>query len=225
MVAVSYDRYLAIVRSPLTYDGAITKTRVVFMALIWIMPIPLSIDLLLGWGQSFYNPEVFHCEPGWAEQSSSSTRKIIVISISTAIMPVPFIVIVFLNVHVYRTAKRDINAIEAQVGGHGDAVSSQQQEMSRRFRADRKAAIDVAIIIAAFLVCLLPGWGMSICQKFVPSIDVPAGAVLVVKCIFFLSAICNPIIYSIRKREFRNAVKKMLRRIGVCQDSNNNDIV
>ena len=225
MVAVSYDRYLAIVRSPLTYDGAITKTRVVFMALIWIMPIPLSIDLLLGWGQSFYNPEVFHCEPGWAEQSSSSTRKIIVISISTAIMPVPFIVIVFLNVHVYRTAKRDINAIEAQVGGHGDAVSSQQQEMSRRFRADRKAAIDVAIIIAAFLVCLLPGWGMSICQKFVPSIDVPAGAVLVVKCIFFLSAICNPIIYSIRKREFRNAVKKMLRQIGVCQDSNDNDIV
>ena len=225
LVAVSYDRYLAIVRSPLTYDGAITKTRVVFTALIWIMPIPLSIDLLLGWGQSFYNPEVFHCEPGWAEQSSSSTRKIIVISISTAIMPVPFIVIVFLNVHVYRTAKRDINAIEAQVGGHGDAVSSQQQEMSRRFRADRKAAIDVAIIIAAFLVCLLPGWGMSICQKFVPSIDVPAGAVLVAKCVFFLSAICNPVIYSIRKREFRNAVKKMLRQIGVCQDSNDNDIV
>ena len=225
LVAVSYDRYLAIVRSPLTYDGAITKTRGVFMALIWIIPSPLSIDLLLGWGQSFYNPEVFHCEPGWAEQSSSSTRKIIVISISTAIMPVPFIVIVFLNVHVYRTAKRDINAIEAQVGGHGDAVSSQQQEMSRRFRADRKAAIDVAIIIAAFLVCLLPGWGMSICQKFVPSIDVPAGAVLVAKCVFFLSAICNPVIYFIRKREFRNAVKKMLRQIGVCQDSNDNDIV
>ena len=50
LVAVSYDRYLAIVRSPLTYDGAITKTRVVFMALIWIIQIPLSIDLLLGWG-------------------------------------------------------------------------------------------------------------------------------------------------------------------------------
>ena len=39
LVAVSYDRYLAIVRSPLTYDGAITKTRVVFMALIWIIQI------------------------------------------------------------------------------------------------------------------------------------------------------------------------------------------
>ena len=225
LVLLGIDHKTLLVRSPLTYDGVITKTRVVFMALIWIIPSPLSIDLLLGWGQSFYNPEVFHCEPGWAEQSSSSTRKMIVILIATAIMPVPFLVIVFLNVHVYRTAKRQINAIEAQVGGHGDAVSSQQQEMSRRFRADRKAAIDVAIIIAAFLVCLLPGWGMSICQKFVPSIDVPAGAVLVAKCVFFFSAICNPIIYSIRKREFRNAVKKMLRQIGVCQDSNDNDIV
>ena len=169
---------VAIVRSPLTYDGAIAKTRVVFMALIRIIPIALSIDLILGWGQAVYNPEVFYCEPGWAEQSSSSIRKMIVILIATGIVPVPLLVIIFLNVYVYRTAKRQIYAIEAQVGGLDDAVSSQQQEMSRRFRADRKAAIDVAIIIAAFLVCLLPGWGMSICQKFVPSIDVPAGAVL-----------------------------------------------
>lgn len=42
-------------------------------------------------------------------------------------------------------------------------------------------------------------------------------------CIFFLSAVCNPIIYSIR--EFRKAVKKMLRKVGVCQDSDENDIV
>ena len=165
LVLLGIDHKTLLVRSPLTYDGVITKTRVVFMALIWIIPSPLSIDLLLGWGQSFYNPEVFHCEPGWAEQSSSSTRKMIVILIATAIMPVPFLVIVFLNVHVYRTAKRQINAIEAQVGGHGDAVSSQQQEMSRRFRADRKAAIDVAIIIAAFFGVPSPRLGYEYMPK------------------------------------------------------------
>ena len=44
LVAVSYDRYLAIVKSPLTYNGIITNTRVVFLALIWIVPvIPVSI--------------------------------------------------------------------------------------------------------------------------------------------------------------------------------------
>ena len=45
LVAVSYDRYLAIVKSPLTYDGTITKTRVAFLSLIWIIPIPLSTFL------------------------------------------------------------------------------------------------------------------------------------------------------------------------------------
>ena len=49
LVAVSYNRYLAIVKSPLTYDGAITKTRVAFIAVIWIIPvIPISISLFQG---------------------------------------------------------------------------------------------------------------------------------------------------------------------------------
>ena len=62
LVAVSYDRYLAIVKSPLTYDGTITKTRVVLSALIWIIPIPLSIGPFLGWRKYVYNPVVFFCE-------------------------------------------------------------------------------------------------------------------------------------------------------------------
>ena len=219
LVAVSYDRYQAIVKSPLTYDGIIfTKTRMAFMALIWIIPIPLSIGPFLGWGKYVYNPEVFFCEQGWAVQSESIR---VVLPVATLI--VPFLVIVFLNVSVYKTAKRQINAIEVQVGSHVDAESPQQQEMSRRIR-DRKAAVDVSIIITAFLVCFLPTWIMGFCRNFVPGIDVPAEAVLTTSCIFFLTAICNPIIYSIRRREFRVALKKVFTRVGVCQDPNDNSV-
>ena len=219
LVAVSYDRYQAIVKSPLTYDGTIfTKTRMAFMALIWIIPIPLSIGPFLGWGKYVYNPEVFFCEQGWAVQSESIR---VVLPVATLI--VPFLVIVFLNVSVYKTAKRQINAIEVQVGSCVDAESPQQQEMSRRIR-DRKAAVDVSIIITAFLVCFLPTWIMGFCRNFVPGIDVPAEAVLATSCIFFLTAICNPIIYSIRRREFRAALKKVFRRVGVCQDPSDNSV-
>ena len=49
LVAVSYDRYLAIVKSPLTYDGIVTKTRMMFLALIWIIPvIPVSFGQFRG---------------------------------------------------------------------------------------------------------------------------------------------------------------------------------
>ena len=228
LVAVSYNRYLAIVKSPLTYDGAITKTRVAFIALIWIIPvISVSIGLFQGWEKYAYNPELIMCEQGWAidlqNGSITISENMIFIPIATIIMP--FLVILVLNASVYKTANRQINAMVVQVGGPVDAEITQQQEMVSRRLRDRKAAVDVTIIIAAFLVCFLPFWVTGICRLFVPGIDVPAEADLATACIFFLSTICNPIIYSIRKREFRGAVKKMFRRIGVCQDSNQNDIV
>ena len=228
LVAVSYNGYLAIVKSPLTYDGTITKTRVALIALIWIIPvIPISIGLFQGWGKYTYNPELIICEQGRAidlqNGSITISENMIFIPIATIIMP--FLVILVLNVSVFKTASPQINAMVVQVGCPVDAEITQQQEMVSRRLRDRKAAVDVTIIIAAFLVCFLPFWVTGICRLFVPGIDVPAEADLATACIFFLSTICNPIIYSIRKREFRFAVKKMFRRIGVCQDSNQNDIV
>ena len=74
--------------------------------------------------------------------------------------------------------------------------------------------IDVAIIIAAFLSCYLPGWLMGFCRQFVPGIDVQAEVVHATTCIFFpLSSSCNPIIYSICKREFRATIKNMLKKL------------
>ena len=73
LIAVTYDRYVAIVKSPLTYDGTITKCRMAVIALIWVIPIALSIDPFLGWGKPYvYNPEVFFCQHGWTAQSGSS---------------------------------------------------------------------------------------------------------------------------------------------------------
>jgi len=63
LLAVSSERYSAIVKSPLTYTSTITKSRVVLIVLIWIIPIPLSIGPLFGFaGRDNYNPEAFRCE-------------------------------------------------------------------------------------------------------------------------------------------------------------------
>ena len=131
LVTVSYNRYLALVKSPLTYDGAITKTRVAFIALIWIIPvIPVSIvPFFLGWGKYTYNPELIICEQGWALDLQSSKIKIheSIIVAPIAIIVMPFLVILFLNVSVYKTASRQINAMVVHVGGPVDAEITQQQ--------------------------------------------------------------------------------------------------
>ena len=219
LVAVSYERYSAIVKSPLTYDGTITKSKMAFIALIWVIPIPLSIGPFLGLGKFVYNPEIFFCEQGWSRQSGTSGWIAMIFVI--AFFVVPFLVIVFVNWSVYKTAGSQINALEVQIGTLG-GLESQQQEMSRQI-SERRAAVDVSIIIAAFLVSFLPTWITGLCRQFVQRANVPEEAVLITNCIFFLSSLCNPIIYSIRKRDFQTAVKKVLRRIGDCGISNDID--
>ena len=214
--AVSYERYSAIVKSPLTYTGTITKSRVVFIVLIWIIPIPLSIGPFLGFaGRYDYNAEVFYCEQGWSVQSASSGRNAILVSIAYCVLP--FLVILFLNWSVYRTAKSQINALEVQMGSLAGS-ESHQQEVAKK-KKERKAATDISIIICSFLLCYLPAYIVGVLRQFVRSIEVPAAVVSVTSCIFITSAICNPVIYSIRKREFRTGVKNVLRRIGRNESS------
>ncbi|KAL9954384.1 hypothetical protein ACROYT_G041913 [Oculina patagonica] len=142
LIAVSYERYIAIVKSPMTYDGSITKSRVVLMILIWVAPIPLSIGPFVGWGQYVYNPDLFFCEQGWTVQSDSTAKRTVILAIITLV--VPSMIKVFLNWSVLKTA----NTLQHN----------------------------------------------------------PVG-------------LCNPIIYSIRKKEFRAGVKNVLRRIRVCGSS------
>ena len=222
LIAVSYERYNAIVKSPLTYDGTITKSKAVFIALIWIAPIPFSIGPFLGFGNFVYNPEVFFCEQGWSVQGHSIARNITLLVIVTFV--VPFLIIVFLNWRVFKTAKilqRNAPAPILEESSVGSEI--QRQEMIRRMN-ERKAAVDVSIIITAFLLCYLPGWITGLCRQFIKNIKVPTEVILSTTCIFFISSLCNPIIYSIRKREFRAGVKNVFRRIGVALHVNSNDI-
>ncbi|XP_078384171.1 octopamine receptor beta-1R-like [Oculina patagonica] len=223
LIAVSYERYSAIVKSPMTYDGTITKSRVVLMIFIWVAPIPLSIGPFVGWGQYVYNPEVFTCEQLAVHRDFAAG---IIVFFTVLSFVVPFLIILLLNWLVYKTA----NALQQNVVqvGHldgSDMSATQLQEMSRS-RSERKAAVDVCIIITTFLVCFLPAWIVGICRQL-KNLDVPAKLVLGTNAIFHASSICNPIIYSVRKRDFRAGVKTMFRRMGVCRspnDTSNNEI-
>ena len=179
--------------------------------------IPLSIGPFLDWGKYVYNPEVFCCEQGWSEQSASSRWNMLFFCIFTFVGP--FLVIILLNQSVYKTAKRQINA--SRIQGYSCDTKRQQQETSRRVK-ERKAATDVSIIIAAFLLCFLPVWIVGTCRQFAGGMDIPSDVALITACIFSFSTLCNPIIYSIRKNDFRAGAKNVLRRFTVCTTNNNN---
>ena len=218
LIVVSYDRYLAIVKSPLTYDGTISTAKKVSLVINWIVPIPFFITPILRGRKFHYNPLVFKCEEGlWSSPSSSENTsdgaKAMLFSIFLIVLPL--LVIVFFNWSVYKTAKTHINACKIQVESVSGLEESQQrrQEMIRR-KAERRAAADVNIIVVSFFLCFLPPWICGLLRNFAGSVKVPAEATLITDGCFMVSAFCNPLIYSIRKRDFRASVKNLLRRFG-----------
>lgn len=74
----------------------------------------------------------------------------------------------------------------------------------------RKAAVDVCIIIAGFVLCYLPIWITSLCSGFLKTQKLPAVVIQITGCLFFLSSLCNSIIYSIEKEAFEQVSRMCL---------------
>ena len=222
LVAMSYDRYNAIVKSPLTYNGLMTKSKIVVLVLIWVAPISGGIGLFIGGEKHTYNPAVFYCEQEWLAPSASSRLRTIIFTVLLILL---FFSVAYFNGTVYKTAKTKIHALQVQIGSHDDpaeTTENKKQEMTRSLN-ERKAAIDVIIIIAAFFLCYVPTLALSLFRRFIKS-NVSAEVVHVTTCIFMASTVCNPLIYSIRKRDFRAGVKDLLRRFASHGRSNDNGV-
>lgn len=214
LVAVSYERYRAIVKKPFTYNGTMNLCKETSLALLWIIPIPFCIGPFFGWGAYVYNPILFVCEQAWSVQNDAYLRRWTFYLIFSLILP--FLVILYLNWSVFKTARRVQQA--DQIIQHTFIQNKGQSKAMARKIFDRKAAVDVSIVVGAFLGFYIPIWVVNICRQFVE--DVPMLVVKIAKAIYLVSSMANPIIYSLRKQAFRKSVKKMMRRIGFICGSN-----
>ena len=99
LCAVSYERYEAIFKNPLTYDGCITKKRaIVSITLMWIIPAGISLGPFLGWSDYVYNPAIMVCEQKW--------DMVTILPLLATTFLVPLGIIVFLNYRVLKVVSR-----------------------------------------------------------------------------------------------------------------------
>ena len=62
LFAVSYERYLSLVKDHLTYDGRITARKIVLSTIVlWILPTTISLGPFLGWRAFEYKPIIYAC--------------------------------------------------------------------------------------------------------------------------------------------------------------------
>ena len=163
----------------------------------------------------FYHPKLFFCRAASdAPTFHASAAAFIVIAVPTSI-------IFFLNWRVLKTVNaiqsndQPVIFLESTATSSNNGPSQHQQHDARRIK-DRKAAVDICIIMAAFMICYLPEWTDFVLHYFF-KVEFPPEVTQTTRCIYYISSVTNPIIYSVRKREFRGGVKRTIKRIvGLC---------
>ena len=195
-------------KNPLFYRERITKRSVLeTVFFLWILPTAISIGPLVGMGEFRYNAKIFVCEQGWVADNKGASICLPIFGVSSFI--VPLAVLIKLNYAVFKVAHRQskvIKSVQLQM-----TTSEKERTRLQKILTEYRAAIDVTFIVGVFLLCFLPPWVAGVSRRILGKDKVPALAYLVTNNIYASSAVWNPFIYSVRKREFRKAAISLLR--------------
>lgn len=209
LIAVSYDRYLAIVKFPLTYNPRMTKAKILLlMAFAWILPFAIAAGPWFAiWEDTFpFSARLYHCDTchGWDVQSRDQLMRSVFYSV--AAFAVPLLVLAWLNFKVFKAA----SLVERKIITQQAQVSHSTQARQNRCR-EHKAAKDVAVVVGVYLLCYLPAWTVILCRQVFPLNPAPVFVNFITNALLLSKSAWNPVIYCIRKREFRLALKMALR--------------
>lgn len=206
--AITHERYKAIVKEPLTYNGELTRRKALFaVAFLWVFPLSVSTAVSAEWNFE-YNDLLFVC----ISQSGLKTGKQLVAGavVAAVFLIIPLVAMARMNFAILKCARAHAKLLNTTEEHNASAV--ERQTWKRRLK-ENKAAIDVLLIVGAFLLTFLPKWVLTVyCGITEACESVPFAVVITVNCAVHLNSIWNPIIYSVRKRDFRKTVVKVFRK-------------
>ena len=200
-------RYVAIVKNPLSYDPTITRrVKLLTGLLLWTLPAAAAAISLVQVGKFPYNPHTYVCEQDWEDQKGAAGT--LDAFMATAGFVVPVVVIVAFNTAVLKTARQQSKNVRVYNPQQHPPV---QRKRLKNVVAEHRAAIDVSIIVGVTLLCYIPIWVTGLSRRFLGDVEVPSTVYMITSGIFMSSAVWNPFIFSIRRREFRKALYSVVR--------------
>ena len=205
--AVSYERYKAIVKEPLSYNGDVTGPKLLKVVMfLWVLPIAVSL-VTFTWNTLAHNSELYTCEQEWGYKNVQQGIGGLVI---TLVLIIPVVAIIKLNFAIFKSARahlKRMTAVDIQ------NASEPERRTMRKSLKENKAAIDGVLIVGTFFLCFLPVCIMGFYRGIIGSTSVPPSVVMAALWFANSNSTWNPVIYSIRKREFRKAVVKFFRKL------------
>ncbi|XP_050995321.1 trace amine-associated receptor 13c-like [Labeo rohita] len=190
---IAVDRFLAL-SSPFLYSEKIS-------------PTVICIATLFNWLFSLlYNFTLLYINGNFTDVTCPGECVFIIDGVSSLIdllivFLMPCTVIIILYTHVFFIAKKHATAIRAlQV--HNSTQSSKNRVSDK---SERKAAVQLGILVVVFLLCLLPYY---ICSLVIPYSHADLFYVRDVSTVvFYLNSTINPIIYALFYPWFQKILK------------------
>ncbi|XP_020910028.1 octopamine receptor-like [Exaiptasia diaphana] len=226
LAAVSMDRYIAIIK-PLNYKLIMTPRTVTFMIVyVWVQSISCALLPIMGWSRYTFIMNESICTGDWGYSIPYT------MFIFGACFFVPLLVMIYSYYHILRTAREHAKRIsEPRVGQLSDlplstavAVPAPQLQQSQeqikktkdqtlkelKYKSDAKAAKTLLIVVGSFLFCWLPHFIGMTCLLF-PSCVWPDEFFATTTWLAMMNSGCNPIIYGVLNRRFRESFKRLMR--------------
>ena len=215
LFSVSQDRYKAIVKAPMTYSETLTKRRVLWSIFFnCVLPAAVCVPSAMVHARYDYNPaSASYCADQVRELSTVEKS----ISLA-AVMPVylsiiPLIAMVRMNYVTTKVAIRQTKAIaqqqRRQLADIDNAARGAVLIANLKKLLEYRAARDGLYVIGAFLVCYFPAWTHA-AVRLASSTEISPRAAALCYFLTVCNCACNPVIYSIRKKAFRGAVKRLI---------------
>lgn len=198
LVAITYDRYLAVFR-PLVYCAKMTKRRVsIILALVWCMPVITALSRMT-WTFADLSKE---------DKAFIDRYFNIFLVFMFVLLPISGIFIVNLMI-MYTIQKHNNRVAPTQPSrSHSETSDSERRERVRK----KRGTMSCVLVVLVFFLCWLPRITYNF--FFLAQTFHLATMPFIKASMFFLllQSTVNPFIYSFYRQEFRQAALQVLRR-------------
>ena len=201
LMMLSVDRYWLIMR-PLHYPIEMTKNKaLVICALLWVYSAGWALLPIAGVSSyECFIPYIGKCEDkDWSKYGLNFAFAVSVVSGSYG---VALICMFFVHIKIAQVVRSQINRTAPR------EIATSRASLTKAIKLD-KGVVTLLVVISTYLLC----WSPFCVLLFVEvgrGEKVRGCASMVTMLIGFTNSCCNPIIYSIKHRKFRLAIKRML---------------
>ena len=230
LAAVSIDRYIAIIK-PLNYPLIMTSRKAFLMVVcVWLQALLCAILPLLGWSQYTYIRNESICTGDWGSDISYT------LFIFGSCFFFPLVIMAYCYYYILRAARKHSAKAKPKLGKIGategplrTALSlavtpcvdgnltlekqtqlEQKEKLAKeKFMRDTKAAKTLLIVMGTFILCWLPHFIGMTCLLF-ESCNWPDEFFATTTCLAMFNSGCNPIIYGVLNKRFRQTYKDIV---------------